>query len=57
MKMGAVLLVIVFTFAIQCKVTLEDENRVGLVWNEVVALVSIILWSGLGIGGRWIGFS
>jgi hypothetical protein len=26
-------------------------------WSKVVALVSVALWSGVGIGGRWIGFS
>ena len=57
MKMGSLLLAIIFIFTIQRRVTLADANGVRPVWNKVVAFVSIILWSGVGIGGRWIGFS
>ena len=56
-KMASLFLAIVFTFTIQRKVILEGETRMRPVWSKVVALVSILLWSGVGIGGRWIGFS
>ena len=56
-KMASLLLAIVFTFTIQRKVILAGETRLRPVWSKVVALVSILLWSGVGIGGRWIGFS
>jgi hypothetical protein len=56
-KMASLLLAIVFTFTIQRKVTLADETHIPPVWYKVVAIVSVILWSGVGIGGRWIGFS
>ena len=56
-KMASLFLAIVFTFTIQRKVILVGETRPRAVWNKVVALVSILLWSGVGIGGRWIGFS
>ena len=56
-KMASLLLAIVFTFTIQRKVILAGEARLSPVWNKVVAVVSILLWSGVGIGGRWIGFS
>ena len=56
-KMTSLLLAIVFTFTIQRKVILAGETRLSPVWSKVVALVSILLWSGVGIGGRWIGFS
>ena len=56
-KMASLILAIVFTFTIQRKVILEGETRMRPVWSKVVALVSILLWSGVGIGGRWIGFS
>jgi len=39
------------------KVALADEGRVGPLWSRLVAVVSVALWSGVGIGGRWIGFS
>ncbi|HEY3741266.1 MAG TPA: DUF6644 family protein [Bryobacteraceae bacterium] len=57
MKMGSLLLAIVFTFTVQRKVALKDEARVGPVWGKLVAIVSLILWTGVGVGGRWIGFS
>jgi hypothetical protein len=56
-KMASLILAIVFTFTIQRKVILAGETRLRPFWSKVVALVSILLWSGVGIGGRWIGFS
>jgi hypothetical protein len=56
-KMSCLFLAIVFTFTIQRKVTMSDEPRVSPVWSKVVAIVSVLLWAGVGIGGRWIGFS
>jgi hypothetical protein len=56
-KMASLLLAIVFTFTIQRKVIMAGETRLRPVWSKVVALVSVVLWSGVGIGGRWIGFS
>ena len=56
-KMTSLFLAIVFTFTVQRKVTIADETRVRPLWSKVVALVSVMLWSGVGIGGRWIGFS
>jgi hypothetical protein len=56
-KMTSLFLAIVFTFTVRRKVALADEARVKPLWSKLVALVSIMLWSGVGIGGRWIGFS
>ncbi|HZP34046.1 MAG TPA: DUF6644 family protein [Candidatus Acidoferrales bacterium] len=56
-KMSSLLLAILFTFTIQRKVTMADESRIRPLWYKVVAVVSVLLWSGVGIGGRWIGFS
>jgi hypothetical protein len=56
-KMSSLFLAIVFTFTVQRKVTMADEIRVRPIWGKVVALISVALWSGVGIGGRWIGFS
>src|SRR5436190_15741003 len=56
-KMTSLLLALVFTFTIHRKVVLADESRVGPLWTRVVAVVSVMLWSGVGMGGRWIGFS
>ena len=56
-KMTSLLLAITFTFTVRRKVALADEGRVGPLWSRLVAVVSVALWSGVGIGGRWIGFS
>ena len=56
-KMASLFLAIVFTFTIQRKVITASETRLQPVWSKVVALVSVMLWSGVGVGGRWIGFS
>ena len=56
-KMTSLLLAMVFTFTVRRKVALADEGRVGPFWSRLVAVVSVALWSGVGIGGRWIGFS
>jgi hypothetical protein len=56
-KMTSLFLAIVFTFTVRRKVALADETQVRPLWSKLVALVSIMLWSGVGIGGRWIGFS
>jgi putative flippase GtrA len=56
-KMTSLLLALIFTFTVRQKVTLADEGRVSPHWSRLVAVVSVALWSGVGIGGRWIGFS
>ena len=56
-KMASLLLAIVFTFTVQRRVVMADQARLAPRWSKVVAVVSVLLWSGVGIGGRWIGFS
>jgi hypothetical protein len=56
-KMASLLLAIIFTFTVQRKVTMADEIGVSSGWSKAVALISVALWAGVGIGGRWIGFS
>ena len=56
-KMSCLFLAIFFTFTIQRKVIMTDESRLRPLWSKVVAVVSVLLWAGVGIGGRWIGFS
>jgi hypothetical protein len=34
-----------------------NEARVRPLYFTLVALVSLMLWLGVGAGGRWIGFS
>jgi hypothetical protein len=56
-KMTSLVLAIIFTFTVHKKLVMADEARMGPLWSKLVALVSVALWSGVGIGGRWIGFS
>jgi hypothetical protein len=56
-KMTSLALSIVFAFTVRWRMTQADETRVNRVWFKVVALVSLVLWFGVGAGGRWIGFS
>jgi hypothetical protein len=56
-KMSCLFLAIIFTFTIQRKVIMTDQSRLRPLWSKVVAVVSVLLWAGVGIGGRWIGFS
>ena len=56
-KMTCLALAIVFTFTVRMKVSMADEGRVPPVWLKLVALVSLVLWFGVGASGRWIGFS
>jgi uncharacterized membrane protein SirB2 len=56
-KMTSLLLATCFTFTVLRKVALAEQGRVRPFWSKAVALISILLWSGVGVGGRWIGFS
>lgn len=56
-KMTSLLLAIVFTFTAHRKVAFADDHQIRPIWCKTAAIVSILLWSGVGIGGRWIGFS
>jgi hypothetical protein len=56
-KMASLLLAILFQFTVLRRVALSDPARVGPLRSKVAALTSILLWSLVGAGGRWIGFS
>ena len=55
-KMTSLFLVIIFTFTLQRRVVMADESSRAL-WGKLAAVVSLLLWAGVGWGGRWIGFS
>ena len=55
-KMAALFVLLVFTFSIRRRVAMADETRMNPVWNKLVALVSLSLWTTVAVGGRWIGF-
>ncbi|MBZ5610882.1 MAG: hypothetical protein LAP38_21675 [Acidobacteriia bacterium] len=56
-KMACLAAAILFTFTVKRRVTNAGDGGVNPRWNKIVAVVSVALWSGVGIGGRWIGFS
>jgi hypothetical protein len=56
-KMIFLALSIVFAFTVKRNVTLAEEGRVRPLVYKLVALVSLLMWFGVGAGGRWIGFS
>jgi hypothetical protein len=55
-KMTSLALAIVFTFTFYRKVTLSEEEQISPVWNKVAALISLVLWAGVGLAGRAIGY-
>src|SRR5262245_10452600 len=56
-KMGALLLVLIFTFSVRRKiVAMADEVTSTRAGCRLAALVSLSLWTTIAIGGRWIGF-
>jgi hypothetical protein len=56
-KMTFLFLAITYTFTIRRRVTAAEESSVDPYWRRLAGVVSLVLWSGVGIGGRWIGFS
>src|SRR5687768_16627983 len=56
-KMTALLFAIIFTFTIRRSVSFAPDGRFSAASYRVVGLTSIALWSTVGWGGRWIGFS
>jgi hypothetical protein len=56
-KMTALALAIIYTFTIRRRVAMADETRISPAVARAVGAISILLWSTVGWGGRWIGFS
>jgi hypothetical protein len=55
-KMVSLPLAILFTFTIYRKVTMSDDAQISPAWKRVTVLVSFVLWAGVGIAGRAIGY-
>ena len=56
LKMLFLLLALIYTFTIHRRVTLADDGRYGAAVRVFVAIVSLLLWSGVGLGGRALGY-
>jgi hypothetical protein len=56
LKMLFLLLAIVFTFTVRRWLIYKDDTEINPAVAKIVAIVSVLLWSGVGIMGRGIGF-
>jgi hypothetical protein len=56
-KMICLLLGTIFALTVRRRVTQAGEGTVSPITMKLIALVSLMLWFGVGAGGRWIGFS
>ena len=55
-KMTFLFAAILFHFTAYARVTRADAANTTPPWGKLAALVSIVLWLGVGLGGRAIGF-
>lgn len=55
-KMAFLLLALIYTFTIRRDTLMADETPGGLTRSRMVAVISVLLWSGVGLAGRAIGF-
>lgn len=55
-KMLFLLLAVLYTFTFYRKVTSARETELSPVWRKLAALVSVLLWAGVGLAGRAIGY-
>jgi uncharacterized membrane protein YhdT len=56
-KMGCLLLVLLFTFTVYRHVTRTKSSSDRTSTARSAAVISLVLWAGVAWGGRWIGFS
>ena len=54
-KMVFLFFAIIFHYTVYSRITSADD-KIAPAWNKLAAIVSILLWTGVGIGGRGIGF-
>ena len=55
-KMGSLLLALIFTFTIHRRIALSGDETRSPLWSKVAAVVSLLLWLCVGLGGRSIGY-
>lgn len=56
LKMYFLFAAIVFTFTVRRWLIYKDDAQINPMTARIVAIVSVLLWSGVGIMGRGIGF-
>ena len=55
-KMASLLIALIFSFTIHRKATLTDEQTISPGYAKLNAIVSMLLWLTVGLGGRSIGY-
>jgi hypothetical protein len=55
-KMVALVLAILFSFTLHGKVKRWDESHLAAAWPKWAAIVSLALWTSVGLAGRAIGY-
>jgi Family of unknown function (DUF6644) len=56
-KMTAIVFATIFTFTVRRRVASAPDGSFSPASYRAVAMISLALWSTVGWGGRWIGFS
>lgn len=56
LKMGSLLLALIFTFTVHRRIAVSDDETRSPLWSKVAAIVSLLLWLTVGLGGRSIGY-
>jgi hypothetical protein len=56
-KMACLALAITFTFTLQNRAVEIEDRQAGTTQAKLTAITTVLLWTGVGIAGRWIGFS
>ncbi len=55
-KMVFLFAAVTFHYTIYRRVTAETDAGMNPLWSKLAAIISILLWVGVGVGGRGIGF-
>jgi uncharacterized membrane protein len=55
-KMLFLFAALIFHYTIYGRLTNANEGEVSPAWSKAAAVVSLLLWLGVGVGGRAIGF-
>ena len=56
-KMWSLFLALTLMFTLRRRAVRSDATDLGLSWRKTAGALSLLLWSGVAWGGRWIGFS
>jgi hypothetical protein len=55
--MACLALAMIVTFTLQNRAVEWEDRHAGTMQVKIAAWLNLLLWTGVGIGGRWIGFS